>query len=104
MAVHKGSRYETTRIYNYIEPGKGIVRILHRRKPLELPDEGEVYRHKVKRGETLDHLAYKYLDDAKYWWVILDLNPEYNAPWEIEPGDEIIIPTIRTLRRAKDGV
>ncbi|HHV62128.1 MAG TPA: LysM peptidoglycan-binding domain-containing protein [Firmicutes bacterium] len=54
--------------------------------------------HTVKDGDTLWMLAWQYLGDAEYWWVIADFN-NIKDPWEpLEAGRILIIPSERTLR------
>lgn len=54
--------------------------------------------HTVKDGDSLWMLAWQYLGDAEYWWVIADFNG-IKDPWEsLEAGRTLIIPSERTLR------
>ena len=50
----------------------------------------EVFKYLVKMGDRLDHLAAKYLNEDRYWWVIALVN-NMILP-EINPGDKILIP------------
>lgn len=52
--------------------------------------------HIVMDGDRLDVLAWKYLGDARLWWVIAEYN---NIFWffDIETGDELRIPSFEHL-------
>lgn len=43
-------------------------------------------------GDNLGALAKVYIGDAKYWWEILEINPEILDPFNIDPGTKIRIP------------
>jgi nucleoid-associated protein YgaU len=45
-----------------------------------------------KYGDSLANLADRYCGGPKYWWEIMDLNPEITHPLQIEPGTVIRIP------------
>lgn len=49
------------------------------------------FEYIVKRGDRLDHLAARYLDEDQYWWVIAVIN-NLVLPF-ISPGDKLVIPT-----------
>ena len=104
MTIFKGSRYERSKLYNFLHAQKGLLPTIGARKPLKLPHNAEVIQHQVGEGDTLDHLAYRYLDDAGLWWVILDINPRYVTPFQVVVGDILVIPTPATLRRALDDL
>lgn len=36
--------------------------------------------HTVQEGDRLDHLAYKYYEQPRDWWRILDANPSFLSP------------------------
>lgn len=102
MSIHKKSRYQNTDAYIFEEDGVRVP-TLKRRKLFQLPSEGDTITYKIVKGDTLDYLADEFLGDSSYYWVILDCNPELMAPWDIEPGDEITIPTYETLRRGLEN-
>lgn len=102
MGIHEGSRYQNASVYYFVDEDKGVVPIIGRREPIEIPQDGEVVKHVFKEDETLDYLAYEYYNDSSLWWAILDVN-DYDVPWDIEPGVTLTIPTIDTLRRALNG-
>lgn len=104
MGIHRNSRYTKTKVYNVIDEEKGVTPIFSRRRLLKLDVGSEIIKHQVKEGETPDFLAYKYLGDSALWWAILDLNPRYFTPFDIKPGDILIIPTPKSLRRAIHGL
>jgi len=48
------------------------------------------FEYVVRRGDRLDLLAAKFLNDDRYWWAIALVN-DLVAPF-VEPGDKIKIP------------
>lgn len=49
------------------------------------------FDHELKRGERLDHLAAKYFNEDKYWWVIALVN-KIDFPLGIPTGTVLHIP------------
>jgi LysM domain len=43
-------------------------------------------------GDSLALLANKYCGGSKFWWEIMDINPEILDPFSIQPGQVIRIP------------
>jgi nucleoid-associated protein YgaU len=54
--------------------------------------------HVVKRGETLDQLAFTYYGREDLWWRIADANPA-RFPLDWAPGDTVVIPPLRVATR-----
>lgn len=104
MPIYKGLRYENTPVYGYLDPNKGYTPTIGRRSLFKTPYDAEFIQYQVKSGDTLDYLAYKYLDGPNDWWIILDCNPQFFTPMDIKPGDIILIPTSDTKRRGIDGL
>lgn len=53
--------------------------------------------HTAIAGEDLMLLSWMYLESEKFWWVIADMNDINNGLIQFEGGEQIIIPSIRTL-------
>jgi hypothetical protein len=54
--------------------------------------------HVVKRGETLDQLAFLYYGREDLWWRIADANPtRFALDWA--PGETVVIPPLRVATR-----
>lgn len=51
-----------------------------------------VFRIRVGQFDRLDQLAYKYLKNGEYWWVIALIN-DLDWMYDFEPGQIIKIPT-----------
>lgn len=47
---------------------------------------------RITDSDRLDTLAFKYLGDGTYWWVIALIN-DLNWPWDFASGQIIRIPT-----------
>jgi hypothetical protein len=45
-----------------------------------------------KDGDNLSNLAEVFGVGAKYWWEILDINPEIQDPFDIEEGTILRVP------------
>lgn len=43
-------------------------------------------------GDNLGSLASVYIGDSKYWWEIMEINPEILDPSSIAPGTVIRVP------------
>ena len=43
-------------------------------------------------GDTISVLAQAYGLGAKYWWEILEINPEIDDPFAIAPGTKLRVP------------
>jgi len=58
------------------------------------PDGKEVtyFNHTWVITDSLAALAQSYCGGSKYWWEIMDINPEILDPFNIEPGTVIRIP------------
>lgn len=54
--------------------------------------ETKYYEYTWVEGDTFGYFANKHLGGAKYWWEILDINPNITDPFAIEPGTKIYIP------------
>lgn len=48
--------------------------------------------HTWASGEDLTALAAQYCGGAKYWWRILEINPEIADPFAIAPGVKVRVP------------
>jgi hypothetical protein len=63
-----------------------------------IPDSYKItsfpYRHKARMGDRWDTIAYKYLGDAKHWYVVARANGGSNGSIFIKPGTLIIIPEV----------
>ena len=45
-----------------------------------LPEVSGTFQHTVEEGERLDHLAFKYYQQPRKWWRIVDANPAFLSP------------------------
>lgn len=52
------------------------------------------YKHKARVGDRWDTIAYKYLGNAKYWYVVARANGGANGSIFIKPGTLITIPEV----------
>lgn len=56
------------------------------------PPEQLLGYHVLRQGQRLDHLAYKYLNDATTYWRVCELN-DVMYPEQLTETSEIAIPT-----------
>lgn len=55
--------------------------------------------HTWMLGDSLDRLSYTYYGTSELRWAILDANPQYRSEFEIEIGQDILIPDIDEIMR-----
>lgn len=53
--------------------------------------------HIATQGEDCMLLAYEYLEDERFWWVIAMINGIFNPLYTFEGGELLTIPSIQTL-------
>lgn len=56
--------------------------------------EKSYYEYIFKQGDRIDMLSHVFLNDAKYWYLIMDLNPNIIDPFNIAPGTVVKIPVV----------
>lgn len=74
--------------------------ILTRDKIDYSPSATKDLTHSVVEHDSLWTISNKYYDDDKWWYVIFDANNLYN-PFQLTPGDKLIIPDLDTVRASK---
>lgn len=84
--IFKGSRYEDTPTTI-----RDNTQILTRR---DLVTDVEHYCYIVIEGDTLMNIAYKCYGDENLWWRIMESNPKYKTPLDIQSGDLLLIPLL----------
>jgi hypothetical protein len=55
----------------------------------------------IDGSQRLDQIAYTYLGDAKYYWLIMKLNNIWNF-WRIASGAKLIVPERESLKELLD--
>ena len=88
MSIHTGSRYTHTETYYPKGSGRKVFNIRERAN-VSLKD---AKYHTWVSSDTLDYIAYKEYGDSKFWWIILDANPQYQHELDIKVGDLVAIP------------
>lgn len=66
-------------------------KMVHDMKPKESPDHAKLYR--VKRGDTLQQIAWREYRDPRQWRRIADTN-RLDDPMTLRPGMELLVPPI----------
>lgn len=90
-----GSRYLKVKEYTAPDPSGRPAKV-KRLRPNEAAPGTFTYR--VKQGDRLDLLAFKFYRTPRKWWLICDANPGHLYPDDLlEPGELLIIPRDRVL-------
>ena len=56
-----------------------------------LPQVSGAFRHTVEEVDRLDHLAFKYYQQPRKWWRIVDANPEFLSPQALLGKEPIVM-------------
>ena len=88
MAVYENSRYVQTNML--MRRGFDIPVLDIRQRFSFTEDLCAVYTW--IEGDTLDDVAYKFYNNTHLRWAIMDANPQYSIEFEIQNGDQILIP------------
>lgn len=93
--ISKSSRYYDGALYQAKEVGTAnTYNIVVDRK---FPESQTVtyFEYTWKDGDSLSLLADRYLKDVRYWWKIMEINPEISDPMSLVPGQVIRVPNGR---------
>ena len=90
------NRYKNCKILKDVATSELLLSI---RPEITIARSNDDIWHRVKINEVcrLDLLAYKYYNNALYWWIIADANNIYNPLEEIAPGTLVRIPSLLSL-------
>lgn len=89
MTIYQGSRYEDSPVVSVRKTEESWVPTVFRPTGSLLSTRGEI--HTVE-GETLQHLAARFFNDAEKWWILADVNPQILYPDDIPAGTVLRIP------------
>jgi len=67
----KDSRYDRVDPETYLDDRHREIRY---KKVRIIPERRAVYAHKVREGERLDHIAFRYFKAPDKYWLICDAN------------------------------
>ena len=70
---------------------------LGRRERIDTTPRYDDRLHTVVAGDRIDLIAYRYLGDARLWWIICDYNDIF-FPLELDPGTELRIPSLEHVQ------
>lgn len=92
MAVFKNSRFKGSYLFlDEKKDGEGVMYLSPFRENVIEPAIDD-FKIVFTEGMRLDILAKEYYGTERLDWVILDANPKYLTPFEIQVGDIINIP------------
>lgn len=86
------SRYASSTVTVVDDPVRGQHQAINVLPPPERTFSFTYYQ--VAFGETIDMLAYRFMDDGSYWWMIADANPEILDWNNLSPGTILRIPYV----------
>jgi hypothetical protein len=89
MTIYQGSRYEGEPVVSVQKADRSWVPTVFRPVISTPTPRGEIH---AREGDTLQHLADKYYNDAEKWWILADANPQILYPDAIPPGTVLRIP------------
>mgnify|MGYP006297229751 CR=1 FL=1 len=93
MSIYKGSRYEYSTV-DFVSTkinGDANPIVFYYMTPLS---QTNYYEHKYIQGERLEQIAHKYYQNATYWWIIPEFNPEIKDFTNIPDGTILRIPNV----------
>ncbi|HEX7048854.1 MAG TPA: tail protein X [Longimicrobiales bacterium] len=89
-----GSRYLDVGDYTVTGPDGREVKVKRARA---LTDATGTFTYRVKEGDRLDLLAYRFYRTPRKWWLICDANPGLMYPDDLlRTGQVLVIPRDRT--------
>ena len=86
--IFNGSRLEGCKLFYDSDHEMNYIAYID--SDVEINESDLVY--KFRKGDRLDLLANKFYNDPQKGWLILQANPEYSHEFEIQVGDNIVIP------------
>lgn len=92
--IHESSRFKGELILfddDNLQNGEEIQYLTPFREAIVSPEEDD-FKITFKKGMRVDLLAHEYYEDVHLDWVIMDANPKYFSPFDIQVGDLIVIP------------
>lgn len=54
--------------------------------------------HTTKEDENIFSISYQYYGDSRWYWVIWDVNPEIETPFNLAPNLDILIPDLDIIK------
>lgn len=94
-----GSRY--LRTAPYLDDRGTLCLSIRRRFTFDLT-KAQYYR--VKQGDTVDGISYKYYKTELLWWAIMDANSQYMSELDMKVGDVIAIPDYQEVVSVSAGI
>jgi hypothetical protein len=96
MAIYKNSRYEDTYLFrDDADENKTFIDPI--RVPKYAPTK-EDFMVEIREGDRLDIIAKDLYGDEQLEWVLMDANPQYTSPLDVQAGDFINIPNPERVR------
>jgi hypothetical protein len=91
MTIEIVSRYNDGPLFQLPDKYSSIYNIgVFRKWPSTI--QRRYVEHTWEDGDSLGALAARYGDGSKYWWEIMEINPEIINPLNITPGTVVRVP------------
>lgn len=74
-----------------------------RTETLEIDPTTDAFEYIAKDGELWTDLAWRFLGNAQYYWVLLDINNVMNPFDPLTPGQRILIPLSAKFQELVNG-
>jgi hypothetical protein len=71
--------------------------VLERHKVVYVKSDKDRYFTTIQ-NDTLWNIAHQAYGDSKLWWIIADVNPSIESPFDLEPGLSLLIPDLVTIQ------
>jgi nucleoid-associated protein YgaU len=91
--IFKGSRYQSTGVYQAVD---ALGRTVTALKIRYIPPTPAGYLHTFTNDERLDLLAFKFYGNPEKFWLIADANPDMDPEDLLQPGRQLLIPPNET--------
>lgn len=89
--ILSGSRYQSSSVV-WVLGSNGAYNATVFAPPQEPTLNVTLQLYQWRAGDRIDNVAYATLGDSELWWMLMNANPQYLTPWDIQPGDFIYVP------------
>lgn len=89
--VNKDNPYASSLLYAFIDGTFSLER-----KPVLYKESENDKLYTIKVEDTIWHISYKAYGNSRYYYIIMDANNIIN-PFELTPGDKLIIPDLKYI-------
>ncbi|AEZ50534.1 baseplate wedge subunit [Bacillus phage BCD7] len=88
--IFRHSRFEGAYVFQDVNNPE--IMFLDPLRERQFSEAKEDFIIEIQQGDRLDLIAKSLYGDEQLEWVLLDANPNYNTPFDVKPGDQIVVP------------